>query len=294
MKKNLNNLLNTKSTYFYVIILLSILILPSCRSVPYTDRSQFIITSKSSEIQLGKTAWNETLKKSKVSQNKHYNAALKRVGTNLAASVKEKDYDWEFIVLESDEANAFCLPGGKVAVYSGLFKTFGNDAELATIVGHEIAHALARHSGERLTHLYMQNLGSLGLNVAFSIVNIPGGGWILQGLGIATGLGVTLPYSRIQEYEADRIGMIIMSNAGYSPDATVSFWKKFSQISKNDSSILEFFATHPMDEKRLEEMKNFLPEANKYYKEAPVKKKLGIEYKTEDQQTTIKKATHVR
>ena len=264
--------------YYFLLFILSLILLPSCRSVPYTDRSQFIITSEEEEIQLGKQAWGETLKNNKISTNEQYNSALERVGSNLSATIEEKNYNWQFAVLESEEANAFCLPGGEVAVYSGLFKIVDNDAELAAIVGHEIAHAIARHAGERLTHAYMQQFGGIALDTTLAVVGIPGYWGSLYGIG--TELGFMLPYSRTQEYEADHIGMIIMANAGYNPKATIAFWKKFSKDSSY-GPIQEFFATHPMDEKRLEEIEELIPMAMEYYKKAPVKRNLGEIYKTE-------------
>ena len=253
----------------YILLFLPFIgILSSCTTVPYTERNQFIITSENEEIQLGQTAWNETLKNNKVSTNKQYNDTLERVGTRLASAVDKNNYNWEFIVIESDTANAFCLPGGKIAVYSEMFKVLDNDAELAAVVGHEIAHAVARHGGERITHLYTQQLGSTILSTALAQANISGD-WS-QVFGIVSNLGVILPYSRTQEYEADHIGMIIMAKAGYTPNAAVSFWEKYSKLN-GYGAFQEFFATHPMGEKRLKEIKRLLPEINKNYYNVPGK-----------------------
>ena len=143
-----------------------------------------------------------------------------------------------------------------------MFKIVDNDPELAAVVGHEIAHALARHSGERMSQLYTQQLGSAILAVALSQANVSGD-WS-KVFGIVTNLGVILPYSRAQEYEADHIGLILMSKAGYDPKSAVSFWEKYAN-QRNQGVLQEFFATHPMGKKRLDEIKELIPKITKYY-----------------------------
>ena len=249
--------------------------MPSCVTVPYTKRNQFIITSEKEEILLGQQAWNETLRTNKVSTSQQYNDALERVATRLALAADKKNYDWNFIVLESDKANAFCLPGGKIVVYSGMFKVLDNDAELAAVVGHEVAHALARHGGERITHLYTQQLSGAILSVALSQTNLPAD-WG-QVFGIVSDVGVILPYNRTQEYEADHIGMIIMAKVGYNPEAAVTFWKKYTEQG-DYGALQEFFTTHPMGKKRLKEINKLLPEILKYYNDAPIKQNFGEKY----------------
>jgi len=243
--------------------------------MPYTERKQFIITSEKDEMLLGQQAWDETLRKSTASTNKQYNDALERVATRLAIAAEKENYNWKFVVLESDTANAYCLPGGKIVIYSEMFKVLDNDAELAAIIGHEVAHAIARHSGERLSHLYMQQISSTILSIALAQANVATDWGPI--FGIATDLGVILPYSRTQEYEADHIGMIIMSKAGYNPKAAVTFWEKYAK--QNNYNILqEFFTTHPMGSKRLEKIKKILPTAMKYYNDAPIKQGLNEIY----------------
>ena len=257
-----------KNLSYKLLFLLFIGILPSCTTVPYTERNQFIVTSENEEIQLGQTAWNDTQKSNKISTNKQYSSTLERVGARLAPAADKKNYNWEFLVFESDTANAFCLPGGKIAVFSEMFKIARNDPELAAVVGHEIAHAVARHGGERITHLYSQQLGSAVLATVLAQVNVSGD-WS-QVFGIVSNLGVILPYSRTQEYEADHIGMIIMAKAGYSPEAAITFWEKYAKEG-DYGTLQEFFTTHPMGGKRLKEMKKLLPKAMKYYNKAPLK-----------------------
>ncbi len=256
---------NLTSIFLFMLLLA---MLPSCTTVPYTERDQFLLTSESHEMELGQKAWDETLRTNEVSTNKEYRDTLDRVGVRLASAVDKKNFTWEFMVLESDIPNAFCLPGGKIAVYDAMFKVVDNDPELAAVVGHEIAHAIARHGGERMSYLYTQQLSGALLSVVLSQANVPGD-WG-QVFGIATDIGVILPYSRVQEYEADHIGMIIMAKAGYSPEAAITFWEKYAKEG-DYGTLQEFFTTHPMGGKRLKEMKKLLPKAMKYYNKAPLK-----------------------
>jgi metalloendopeptidase OMA1, mitochondrial len=207
-----------------------------------------------------------------LSDNIEYNAAIQRVGKNIAKAVNDKSWKWEFKVIDSSEANAFCLSGGKIAVYTGMFKYISNDAELAAILGHEVGHAIARHFGERLTQLYTQKLGGDMLSVGLALANLPNNWGTVYGM--ASNLGFILPYNREHEYEADYIGIMLMVKAGYNPKAAIQFWKKFSKLS-NYGSLKEFFITHPMGNKRVKELKLLLPEALKMYNQNSDKLNLG-------------------
>jgi len=239
-----------------------------CSSVPYTGRSRLIMTSESSENEMGAEAWEDLKSKEKVSKDAALNKTTTNVSLNIAKVAEKPDYKWEFVVFQSDTPNAFCLPGGKIGVYTGIFNYMDNESELAAVVGHEVGHAIARHGGERIAHGIFQEVGMIALSLGTSNQNI------LDAYGAATNLGAVLPYSRLHEYEADYIGMILMAKAGYDPCGTITFWQKFKTIS-NESSLAEFFSTHPMSEKRLEEMQNHLPEARGYYQKAPVKHGTG-------------------
>ncbi len=262
-------------------ILLVLIVVPfvfcSCQTAPFTGRSQLIMVSVDQEKQMGNEAWAQVSAENRISTNKKYTDALSRVGKNIAAEANRQDFDWEFKVFESNEANAFCLPGGKVAVYSGLFKYLANDAELSAVVGHEVGHAIARHGAERISHDMIQQAGA---KIVETAVGQSGGTtsqlWMVAYAGLSN-VGVVLPYSREQEYEADKIGMVLMSKAGYNPQAALDFWNKFSTISKQ-STIEEFFSTHPMSTKRQEEMRKILPDAKLWYKDAAQKKDFGVKY----------------
>ncbi|HJO96052.1 MAG TPA: M48 family metallopeptidase [Victivallales bacterium] len=257
--------------YFFIFTLI-ISIFTACINAPYTSRKQFVITSKQEENQLGEKAWKEILSKEKISGNTQYNAAIQRVGKHIANAVNDKSWNWEFKVIDSQEVNAFCLSGGKIAVYAGMFKYINNDAELATIIGHEVGHAIARHFGERLTQLYAQELGGNMLAIGLALADLPSD-WGMA-YGLASNLGFILPYSREHEYESDYIGIMLMAKAGYNPKAAIHFWEKFSKLS-NYGPIKEFFVTHPMGEKRVKELKLLLPEALKVYNQNPDKLNLG-------------------
>ncbi|MCP4177944.1 MAG: M48 family metallopeptidase [bacterium] len=247
--------------YFFIMMIITSTF-TACINAPYTSRKQFVITSKQEENQLGEKAWKEILSQEKISDNKLYNAAIQRVGKNIANAVNDKSLKWEFKVIDSSDVNAFCLSGGKIAVYTGMFKYVNNDAELAAIIGHEVGHAIARHFGERLTQLYAQELGANMLAVGLALADLPSD-WGMA-YGLASNLGFILPYNREHEYESDYIGIMLMAKAGYNPKAAVQFWEKFSKQS-DYGPIKEFFLTHPMGKKRVDELKLLLPEAMKIY-----------------------------
>ena len=247
-----------------------ILLGTACQSVPYSGRSQFLLTSVDYENEQGLAAWQETLKTEKLSTDAAAIGALNRVGPRIAEASGQKDFQWEFKVIESEQANAFCLPGGKVAVYSALFELVDNDAELATVVGHEVSHALARHGVERMSQSTLQSLGGALVTAAV------GSEWD-SAYQATSNLALMLPYSRTQEYEADQLGLILMAKAGYDPAAALTFWDKFRKLSQT-GTVAEFLSTHPDGDKRLERLKQQLPAARQYYEKAAVKRGLGTVY----------------
>lgn len=260
-----------KAVLRFLFPLMLAAVISGCATVPYTGRSQFLITSEQEEINLGNQAWKQLKSEQKASTNKFYISALNRIGKNIAKAADKKDYRWEFMVFDSKEPNAFCLPGGKIGVYTGLFEITDNDAELAAVVGHEVGHAIARHGGERISQNFLQSLGGQILSNAVADQR-----W-MTAYGAAAQVGAILPYSRLHEYEADYMGLMLMAKAGYNPDASITFWDKFRKYS-NVGVIGEFFSTHPMSEKRLGEMKKELPKAVSLYRKAPVKYNLGEIY----------------
>lgn len=242
-----------------------------CRTVPISGRTQLMLSSQDSENALGAEAYTEYKAKYPKSTNAKYNQSLDRVGAAIKSVANQDDFAWEFTVLDSNEANAFCLPGGKVAVYSGIFPFMDNDAELACVVSHEIAHAIARHGGERMSWSELQSLGLMGLSYGTKSETIA------TLYGLTTDLGVMKPFSRSNETEADLIGLTLMARAGYDPNAAVSFWKKFG--SDSQSAIDIFLSTHPSGTTRVNDLQKAMPDALAEYQKASNKKGLGSSLK---------------
>ena len=218
-------------------------------------------------MQLGLASFNEMKKDVPVSKDAAANALLQKVGKKIAdvASPDMPNAQWEFVVFESKEANAFCLPGGKVGVYTGILPMTKDEAGLATVIGHEVAHAVARHGGERMSEaIALQTGGQIA--GAFTSGATP---ITQQAVGLVYGMGsqlvYVLPHSRSQESEADRIGLTYMARAGYNPEAAIGFWERFSAQSGN-SGGLWFLRTHPVDKDRIADLKKWLPEAMQEYR----------------------------
>lgn len=248
-----------------LVVIIALGVIFSCQTVPLTGRSQFILLSENEELALGFEAYRQALKEAKLSQDPKINEMVSRVGTKLAQVSGRPDYDWEFKVIEDDQVvNAFALPGGKVAVYTGLLPVTRDEEGLAVVLSHEIAHAIARHGAERISTQQLVKLGEIGLVVAL------GGGdpqtvrAVDAAYGLGMGLGVVLPFSRKHESEADHIGLILMTRAGYNPQAAVEFWQRMMEAKKDQKSTPEFLSTHPSDERRIEQIRQWLPEMDQY------------------------------
>lgn len=253
------------------------LALGGCVTEPETGRKRLILTSMSQETNLGRQSWDELKKEQPLSQDAAKTAAVVRVGTCLSRVITQPGFEWEFKCFASDEMNAFCLPGGKVGVYEGLFKSLANDAELAAVVGHEIAHATARHGGERMTQAMAVGLAGLGLQVALDSKDVENRELWMAAYGGVTTVGVILPYSRVHEYEADEIGALYMARAGYDPRAAVTFWQKFAE-SKAGAQVPEFLSTHPVDSNRVARLQQVMPRAMAEYEKTLQKHGLGQKY----------------
>lgn len=270
MMKVSERLLHPRFFLFLLFCLIGIFA-TGCRSVPVTGRSQLLLTTAGYENSLGATAYQEYQQEYKQSANKVYNEALNRCGKAIAAQA-ESDFDWQFTVLETEVQNAFCLPGGKVAVYTGLMDVMNNEAELAFVVAHEIGHAIARHGGERMSWGYLQSLGGLLVKLGLQSDTAD------QVYGMGTELGVMLPFSRSNENEADLIGLLLMAKAGYDPEASVQFWTRFA--GNTDSSLLgELTSTHPCDAKRIQAMQENMPQAKQEYAQAKTKFGFGTKFR---------------
>jgi len=240
------------------------LFMVACQTVQQTGRTQFIIVSDSQELQLGEDAYKETLDKNRLSARSDWQAQLRRVGQRIAAAAEKPEFKWEFNVIQGKEVNAFALPGGKVAFWEGIMPVARDDSGIAVIMGHEVAHALARHGAERMSQ-------SMGAEILGQIISLGIGQLspaihdeVLQAYGLGATVGVLLPWGRTQESEADRIGLTLMAKAGYDPAAAIAFWERMSKIAGDKPP--EFLSTHPSDATRINQIKEWLPEARSYYR----------------------------
>lgn len=256
------------------LVLASILLFTvSCSTTPVSGNKAFLLTSAETENQQGEEAYKEILQKEKVVTNTAQSRMVEEIGKRIAAVANQPDFKWEFTTLQSDEPNAFCLPGGKVAVYTGIFKYAKNEAGLATVMGHEIGHAIARHGGQRMSQQMATNAALAGLAVVgLSKMDGTKKTIVMAALGAGATYGIILPFSRKHETEADEIGLVLMSKAGYDPRESVNFWDRFSQA--GGKSPPEFLSTHPNSENRREHLRSLVPKSMPDY-EASAKFGLG-------------------
>jgi metalloendopeptidase OMA1, mitochondrial len=247
-------------------------LLNSCATTPISDRKSFILIPMSQEIALGKKAYNTALKDHKDSGNKQLNNILRRVGKRIAKVSHFPKLDWEFRLIDSKDRNAFALPGGKVAVYTGMLEICKNEAGLATVLSHEIAHVIARHGAQRMSQQLVLTGALMGASL--SLKNNTQRNIIMSALGLGVLYGITLPFSRGDEGEADQIGLIYMAKAGYDPEEAIHFWQRFSK-SKGDKAPPEWASTHPADNTRVTGLKNYLSRAKFKYRNLKLKYGLG-------------------
>lgn len=240
----------------------------SCAQVPFTERKQLMMISEEQEQQIGKATFAQIKEELPINNDPRVNSAVQEVGQRIAKAAEEPGAQWEFIVIEDDSANAFALPGGKVGVFTGIMPIAQNDAGLAVVMGHEIAHVLARHGAERMSQEQILGAGQAALMAAIMGKSPGAREAMVRAYGLSATLGVTLPFSRKHESEADRIGLILMAKAGYDPRAAVDFWKRMAEQSRG-ASPPELLSTHPGDETRIKRIaRDYLPEAMEYYKKA--------------------------
>ncbi len=252
---------------------LSILVLISgCSSTPVSNRSALILVPFSQEVSLGEKSYDEILGKEKLSTDKDLTAVVERVGLRIARVSDMPKLKWEVSLIESDQQNAFALPGGKIAVYTGLIPVCENEAGLAAVLAHEVAHVIARHGAQRMSNDLIMDTALIG--AAVGVGTSENSKLILGALGLGAYYGISLPYSRAHEAEADEIGLTYMAEAGYDPDEAERFWKRFS-AKKSGAQAPEFLSTHPSDATRINKIRKLLPNARSKYKSAKTQYGLG-------------------
>jgi predicted Zn-dependent protease len=241
-----------------------------CTTVPETGRSQFNLLTPADEMQLGITAFDQMKTEMPVSKDPAANQLVQEVGKRIAAVADLPNAQWEFVVFESEQANAFCLPGGKVGIYTGILPVTQNAAGLATVMGHEVAHAVARHGGERVsTSVALQAVGGVASELSNQLSDPQVKQAVMGAYGLGATVGVQLPFSRKQESEADYIGLLYMARAGYDPEEAVEFWRRFAAYNeKGGGGGPWFLRTHPLDEDRIRQLQAWLPEARGQYRPA--------------------------
>jgi len=259
-----------------LVILSGILLLLSgCSEVGITGRQQLIIIPASTMHSMSFQAYDEFISEHKVVTGTEQAIMVRRVGIRIQEAVEQycrrndmedelDGYQWEFNLVEDPNVNAWCMPGGKVVVYTGILPITQNEAGLAVVMGHEIAHAFARHGAERMSQGLVVEMGGMALSRALRDRPEQTKNLFMQSYGIGTQVGILLPYSRTHESEADHLGLIFMAMAGYNPQEAVSFWQRMA-AQKTGAQPPEFLSTHPANQTRIQNLKELLPEAMGYY-----------------------------
>ena len=250
-----------------------------CATNPYTDRSQMMLVTASYMNDIGAEQYQQVLSDPKITISKDSREVepVKRVADKIIQAAKRskyaesaKTFDWQVTVIKDDKVkNAWVLPGGKIAVYTGIFPMAKNEAGLAAIMGHEVVHALAQHGAERMSHqLTSRGVLTVG-SVALSVLGVGGGMNQLatQAMGIGAQVGFLLPYSRAHESEADYVGLLLAADAGYDPREAVGIWQRMAEASEGQP--MEFLSTHPGHETRISDLQSWMPEAMEIYRNRP-------------------------
>ncbi|AQT67455.1 TPR repeat-containing protein YfgC precursor [Anaerohalosphaera lusitana] len=288
--------MNLRNCLLALVLALILPTLTACTEAPITGRSQFIMVSDASMLSASQESYAEFLETNELSDNTEQTAVVKRIGKDIQNAVETwaqdtgqtdllENYEWEFNLVQSDQVNAWCMPGGKIVVYTGMFPVAETEAGLATIMGHEVAHAIARHGAEQVTSNMVVGAGGALLAAAFNDdepgdPNSTDGGYsdeqiAMISYGILTQVGLLLPHSRTQEREADHLGLIYMAMAGYNPEKAPELWQRMADRGKSSSGLLKSFetilSTHPTNEERIINLRDLAPDAMRYYRNAPTR-----------------------
>ncbi len=245
-------------------------LLVACQTVPLTGRSQLQLLPESEETRMGIQAYQDIVGKSAISQDPALNDLVTRVGRRIAGATGRRELPWEFKVIDDNrQVNAFALPGGKVAVYTGILPVTRDDAGLAAVLGHEVSHVIAHHGGERVSQQLLVQAGLTATMAALSRGDPQTVRSVSSLLGAGAAVGLILPWSRQQESEADHLGLIFMAKAGYDPHAARDLWVRMGEAARGQSRPPEFLSTHPADVTRIRQIEQWLPDALQYYQASP-------------------------
>ena len=260
-----------------IAIFISMLfLLGSCTKVPISGRKQLSLVPESEMLSSSLTQYSDFLKKNPPVPASDPNAQMvKNVGARMKTAVEQylrqngyasriKDFKWEFNLVNNKEVNAWCMPGGKVVVYTGLLPVTQDEPSLACVMGHEIAHAVARHGNERVSQGLIAEMGGVALDVAMANKSAETRSLIMSAYGAGAEVGVIMPFSRMHESEADKLGLVFMAMAGYNPNASIAFWERMAK--QGGAKPPELLSTHPSDQTRINQLKAYMPTAMKYYK----------------------------
>jgi predicted Zn-dependent protease len=267
----------------------------ACSSVPVTGRKQLLLLPDEDVLTLSLDSYTEYMKTAKKSTDKTATAMVVKVGRNIADAVEYyyksngmedllKNFVWEFNLVEDASVNAFCMPGGKIVVYTGILPVTQNEEGLAVVLGHEVAHAVAKHANERISQQMVAQYGSEALTSLMGGTSDKVKSITQQVYGLGTQFAVMLPFGRKQELEADHLGLIFMAIAGYNPEAAVPFWQRMAQT--GGASVPEFLSTHPSHETRIADIQKELPEAKEVYNALWVNKSTNTNKSTNKSTTT--------
>lgn len=255
-----------KKFLYRIAVLAFTLLIFSCTTNKIAGRNSFNLISVDQEIQMGKEAYNDVLTKEKVSTNKKYIKRLKDVSDRLVKTVGKDmpEAEWEFNAIESNQINAFALPGGKVAIYTALLDILTDD-ELAYVLAHEVSHVTLRHGSERMSQQLALQFGAVAISALLNKKSKTTANVFLAAYGLGTQIGISLPYSRKNEYEADKFGAIYAARAGYDPRGAISTLRKFMQASGKQAQGPEFLSTHPLDQSRINAIERNMPKLLEIY-----------------------------
>lgn len=267
-------MIRTRNYLWIQTAVVFMVVISSCARVPITGRRQLHLVNESEVMNMSLTQYDTFLKNNKTSGSRTDADRVRRVGSNLAAAVNRyfaargqsqylEGYRWEFNLIENKSINAWCMPGGKVVVYSGILPLIKNDDQLATVMSHEIAHAVARHGSERMSQQLVQQGFGVALSIALAEKPQQTQQLAMMAFGIGSTVGILIPFSRKHEYEADELGLCFMAMAGYNPSESIGFWRMMAQYA--NSSTPELISTHPLDGKRIARITEKIPEAMSYY-----------------------------